>query len=72
MRCIRNKTQQFAKRLYDAMKGLGTDDDSLIRVCVSRAEIDMVQIKEHFQQMYEKSLGEFVAVSECHRFFKYT
>ena len=63
VRCIRNKTQQFAKRLHEAMKGLGTDDDSLIRVCVSRSEIDMVQIKQHFESMFDQPLGKFIAVS---------
>ena len=48
------------------MKGLGTDDDSLIRVCVSRAEIDMVQIKQHFEQMNEQPLGKFIAVSSVY------
>ena len=59
---MKNKQQQFAKRLHDAMSGLGTDDDSLIRVCVSRSEIDMVQIKLQFQKMYGQSLGQFIKV----------
>lgn len=68
VRCIRNRTQQFAKRLHDAMEGLGTKDDSLIRVCVSRSEIDMVQIKEHYKQMYDTDLGKDIDVSkECER-----
>ena len=45
------------------MKGAGTDDDSLMRVVVSRAEIDMVQIKEAFQQEYGKTLASFISVS---------
>ena len=60
---MRNKAQQFATRLYEAMKGLGTDDNTLIRVCVSRSEIDMVQIKEQFKTMYDQDLGKFIAVS---------
>ena len=63
VRCVRNKAQQFATRLYEAMKGLGTDDNTLIRVCVSRSEIDMVQIKEQFKTMYDQDLGKFIAVS---------
>ena len=62
VRCVKDKRQQFAKRLHDAMAGLGTDDDSLIRVCVSRSEIDMVQIKQQFQQLYDQSLGQFIKV----------
>lgn len=32
----------FAKRLYRAMKGVGTDDNTLIRVMVSRAEVIII------------------------------
>ena len=45
------------------MKGLGTDDDTLCRVVVSRCEVDMVQIKEEFQRLYKQTLGMFIAVS---------
>ena len=45
------------------MKGLGTDDDTLCRVVVSRCEVDMVQIKEEFQRQYKQTLGMFIAVS---------
>ena len=63
VRCIRNKSAHFATELYKCMKGLGTDDDTLCRVVVSRCEVDMVQIKEEFQRQYKQTLGMFVAVS---------
>ena len=44
------------------MKGLGTDDDTLCQVVVSRCEVDMVQIKEGFQRQYKQTLGMFIAV----------
>ena len=65
MACLRNKAGQFGKRLYDCMQGLGTDDDTLVRVVVSRCEVDMVQIKELFQKTYNQSLGAYIAVSSC-------
>uniref|UniRef100_A0A8C7Y572 Annexin n=1 Tax=Oryzias sinensis TaxID=183150 RepID=A0A8C7Y572_9TELE len=40
--------------------GLGTTDSVLIRIMVSRAEIDMLDIKEHFLKMYGKSLHSFI------------
>ena len=54
----------FAKRLHDAMKGLGTDDNALVRVVISRCEVDMVQIKEEFQKAYNQSLAKFIEVNE--------
>lgn len=61
--CIKNKSEQFAKMLHKSMKGLGTDDDALIRIVVTRCEVDMVQIKEKFQSLYKQSLADFVKVS---------
>ncbi|XP_053257362.1 annexin A4 isoform X2 [Podarcis raffonei] len=58
--CIRNRHAYFAERLYKSMKGLGTNDDTLIRVMVSRCEIDMIDIKAEFKRMYGKSLYSFI------------
>ncbi|VDK38174.1 unnamed protein product [Taenia asiatica] len=60
VRCVQNKPAFFAKVLHRSMKGLGTDDDSLIRVIVTRCEIDMVQIKNAFKAEYEETLGDFI------------
>ncbi|XP_054853337.1 annexin A4 [Eublepharis macularius] len=60
VKCTRNKNAYFAERLYKSMKGLGTDDNTLIRVMVSRCEIDMIDIKAEFKRMYGKSLYSFI------------
>lgn len=60
VQCIRSVPMYFAKRLYKAMKGLGTDDNTLIRIMVSRAEIDMLDIRECFRLRYEKSLHNMI------------
>ncbi|XP_049595132.1 annexin A4 [Syngnathus scovelli] len=60
VKCIRNKHAFFAERLYKSMKGLGTTDSVLIRIMVSRAEIDMLDIKAQFLKMYGKSLHSFI------------
>lgn len=42
------------------MKGAGTDEDTLIRILVTRAESDLPAIKGKFQEKYKKSLTEAV------------
>jgi len=51
----------FAKRLKESMQGAGTSDHDLIRLVVTRAEIDMVQIKERFHSANHKSLENWIS-----------
>ncbi|EFJ34094.1 hypothetical protein SELMODRAFT_227533 [Selaginella moellendorffii] len=51
----------FAKVLYDSMKRMGTDDSTLIRVVVTRAEQDMQYIKADFYQKYKKPLESMIS-----------
>uniref|UniRef100_A0A0L8GXJ7 Annexin n=2 Tax=Octopus bimaculoides TaxID=37653 RepID=A0A0L8GXJ7_OCTBM len=50
----------FAQHLYKYTKGLGTNDSNLIRVIVSRCEIDMVQIKEEYFKLYGQTLVDCI------------
>ncbi|XP_068958677.1 annexin A6 isoform X2 [Petaurus breviceps papuanus] len=60
VKCIRSTAEYFAERLFKAMKGLGTRDNTLIRIMVSRSELDMLDIREVFRTKYEKSLYSMI------------
>ncbi|KAM4039105.1 annexin A6 [Anomaloglossus baeobatrachus] len=60
VKCVRSIRNYFATRLYKSMKGLGTSDNTLIRIMVSRSEIDMMDIRESFRTQYEKSLYSMI------------
>jgi len=59
--CVRDRPTFFAERLRKAISGLGTADSTLIRVIVTRSEIDLVQIKQRYQQLYNRSLAQDVS-----------
>ena len=46
----------FAMRIRESVKGLGTNDSKLVRVIVSRCEIDLPQIKKAYQRIYQRDL----------------
>ena len=53
-------SEYFAKRVEDAIKGWGTKDHLLIRILISRDEIDMPAIKQYFKQLYGKDMVQAV------------
>lgn len=54
--CVENAPAWFAQRLRNAMQGAGTDDPTLVRVIVSRAEIDLGGIKAEYERLFDKTL----------------
>ncbi|TNN06509.1 Annexin A7 isoform 1 [Schistosoma japonicum] len=56
VRCIQSKPRYFAAKLLKAIKAPGTDDKTLIRIIVSRCEVDMGQIKREFLSLNGKTL----------------
>ncbi|PIA29923.1 hypothetical protein AQUCO_05800180v1 [Aquilegia coerulea] len=60
LRCAENPAKYFAKSLHKAMKGMGTRDTDLIRIVVTRTEIDMQYIKGEYQKNYGKTLHDAI------------
>ncbi|XP_055377148.1 annexin B10-like [Condylostylus longicornis] len=58
--CTQSLPAYFAKQLFKAMDGMGTDDSTLIRIIVSRSEIDLESIKDEFERMYNRTLSSAV------------
>ena len=48
--------EYFATRVNKAVKGWGTNDNLLIRILVTRDEIDMPQIKKCYKKLYNKDM----------------
>lgn len=61
VRIVRNSPAFFAEKLYKSMKGLGTDDATLIRIIVTRSEVDLLDIKDEFAKLYHCSLAKFIS-----------
>jgi annexin A7/11 len=53
---IVNPSEYFATRVREAVKGLGTNDKLLMRILITRDEIDMPQIKEAYKRLYDRDL----------------
>jgi annexin A7/11 len=60
IKCIRSRPSYFAELLQNSMKGLGTRDTDLIRLVVTRAEIDLRDIRDAYQHMYKTSLEKTI------------
>jgi hypothetical protein len=60
--CARDLNTYFAQQLYKSMKGLGTHEDMLTRVMVSRSSVDLEDVKKTFLEKYKKTLYSFIKV----------
>ena len=53
---LQDPAAYFAKRIRESVQGVGTNDSRLIRVIVSRCEVDMPRIKQAYQRLYGRDL----------------
>ena len=52
----------YAEKIYNAIKGIGTNDKVLIRVLSSRGDIDMDDIREMYNWKYKQNMIDDIAV----------
>uniref|UniRef100_A0A1A7YTS5 Annexin n=2 Tax=Iconisemion striatum TaxID=60296 RepID=A0A1A7YTS5_9TELE len=69
VRCAKNPQLYFARRLNAAMKGLGTDEDTLVRIIVGHSEFDLETVKDMYLEKYDVTLKDALD-SECGGDFK--
>jgi len=60
IRWLTDPITYYSEVLYMSMKGLGTDDRTLIRTVLSRCEIDLGTIKKRFEKLHQKTLDRAV------------
>lgn len=58
--CIDAPEKYFAEVIRASIIGLGTDEDSLTRAIVARAEIDMMKVRGEYFNMHKSSLDNAV------------
>ena len=51
-------SEYFATRIKKAIEGFGTDNKTLIRILITRCEVDMNIIKRYYKQLYKKDMVE--------------
>jgi len=59
----------YATKIREAMRGLGTDEEGLIRCITTREEIDLQLIKRRYNELFGRELWEDIN-EECSGYFK--
>lgn len=63
VRSVRNQPLYFARRIHKSIACIGTEDRDLIRLVVTRCEIDMEDIKQQYAAKYGNTLADDIKVS---------
>ncbi|KAL7863605.1 hypothetical protein SRHO_G00125890 [Serrasalmus rhombeus] len=64
VKCAKSVPGYFAESLRESMRRAGTDDETLIRIMVSRSEEDMLDIRTKYKKMYGESLYRTIQAGE--------
>ncbi|XP_052766007.1 annexin A13-like isoform X2 [Mya arenaria] len=59
-KAIEDPIQYYTDALHHCFKGLGTNDGELIRIVVSRSEIDLGDMSTRYQETYGSSVAQSV------------
>lgn len=61
VKCTSDRAEYFASQFKKSMQGLGTNDRQLIRLMITRCEIDLHDIKVAFERKYGQTLRSYVS-----------
>jgi len=50
----------YAEEIFDSVEGVGTNDEKLQRIFITRSEVDLVSIDHVFKKMFDKKLEKIV------------
>uniref|UniRef100_A0A0N5AR13 Annexin n=1 Tax=Syphacia muris TaxID=451379 RepID=A0A0N5AR13_9BILA len=56
LKIAQNEQLYFAEKLYNAITGADIDHQTIIRICVTRSEIDLADICEIYEKKYKRCL----------------
>ncbi|XP_054706475.1 annexin A13-like [Uloborus diversus] len=70
VRCVENTPAYFARKLHRVLKGSTKDPKTLMRIVVSRCEIDMVFIKAEYQKKFKDNLADIIKGNDPDNFEK--
>ena len=56
LEALQDTPTYYAWRLRESVQGIGTNDSRLVRVIVSRCEVDMPKIKQAYQRVFSRDL----------------
>uniref|UniRef100_A0A0A9ER96 Annexin n=1 Tax=Arundo donax TaxID=35708 RepID=A0A0A9ER96_ARUDO len=67
--CLASPEKHFAEVIRSSILGLGTDEESLTRAIVSRAEVDLKKVKEEYKAKYRTTVTSDVTgdTSGCYK-----